>query len=369
MPGGDIAPRALSAAPRGTTLGPMRRRTFLAFGTLLGIGACATREVTMGNRYYAGPVSDHFDGTVFFNPEGMRTNGLRDLLRWQMNSTRADWPDAVAVTPTVPDERVADLRVTMVGHATVLIQAGGLNVLVDPIWSRRASPVGFAGPARVTAPGIAFANLPPIDLVLLSHNHYDHMDVGTLRRLHERFAMPVVTPLGNDTILREAIPGIDARAGDWGETVEAAGTAVRILRCHHWSSRGMRDRSHALWSAFAFETAAGRVYYGGDTGYDGGRPYDIAAEHGPYRLALLAIGAYAPRWFMAGQHQDPAQAVAGLRKLGARHALAVHWGTFQMTDEPREEPPKLLRAALAEQGMPEEVFRALAPGMAWDVPA
>ncbi len=322
----------------------------------------------MGNRYYRGPVSNHFDGEAFFNPGGTPPRGFGDFLRWQVSGNSADWPDGVAVTQTRPEARGEDLRVTLVGHATVLIQAGGVNILTDPVWSQRVSPFSFAGPARVTAPGIAFETLPPIDVVLLSHNHYDHMDISTLRRLHARDGMPVITPLGNDTILRDAIPDIDARAGDWDDVFEVAGLSVRILQCHHWSARGTRDRRHALWCSFAIETPVGRIYVSGDTGYDEGRPYAVGARHGPYRLALLPIGAYAPRWFMRPQHQNPEEAVAGFRTLGAAHALAMHWGTFQLTDEARDEPPEMLRKALAENGIPESRFRAVAPGTAWDVP-
>lgn len=323
----------------------------------------------MGNRYYQGPISDHFDGEAFFNPGGIPPRGFGDLLRWQFGGKRADWPGSVGITQAKPAPRVNDLRVTMVGHASILIQAGGKNILIDPVWSQRVSPFSFAGPARVTAPGIAFDDLPPIDVVLLSHNHYDHLDIATLRRLHARFAMPVLTPLGNDTILRDAVDGIDVTAGDWDEVLEGGGVTVRLLQCHHWSARGTRDRSHALWCSFAIETAAGRIFASGDTGYDAGRPYDVAAAHGPYRLAIIPIGAYAPRWFMKGQHQNPEEAVAGFQTLRARHALAMHWGTFQLTDEAREEPPEKLRLALAAADISPDRFRAVAPGTVWDVPA
>lgn len=347
----------------------MKRRTLIGLGAALAASGWSVRRATAGNRYYNGPITDHFDGTRFFNPGGTLPRGFGDLLRWQWQRDRAPWPDHVAVTAAIPDARTADLRVTMVGHATVLIQAGGINILLDPVWSHRASPVSFAGPARVTAPGIAWDALPPIDVVLLSHNHYDHMCIDTLRRLHGRRAMPVLTPLGNDTILRDAIDGIDARAGDWGDVLEGGGVTARLLRAHHWSARGTRDRSHALWCSFAVDTPAGRLFVSGDTGYDRGRPYAAAAEHGPYRLAILPIGAYAPRWFMKGQHQDPAEAVTGFRALGASWAMAHHWGTFRLTDEARDDPPAGLAAALADQGIDPARFRVILPGTAWDVPA
>ncbi|GIT91088.1 membrane protein [Jannaschia pagri] len=349
----------------------MKRRRFLSIAGLtglLGAAACAIQRTGSANPYYSGPPSDHFDGTRFFNPGGTDPKGFGDLLKWQLGGDRADWPDSVGITQTAPSERVSDLQVTMIGHASVLIQVAGLNLLTDPVWSQRASPFSFAGPARVTAPGVAFDALPPIDAVLISHNHYDHLDVATLRRLHDRFAMPVLTPLGNDALLRDEIPGIDARAGDWGEVLELPDLRVRLLPCHHWSARGTRDRSMALWASFVLETPAGKILHIGDTGYDQGRPYTAAAAHGPYRLAILPIGAYAPRWFMRDQHQNPEEAVAGLIASGAKWGLAHHWGTFQLTNEARDEPPARLSAALAAEDLPLDVFRALPPGATWNVP-
>jgi L-ascorbate metabolism protein UlaG (beta-lactamase superfamily) len=323
------------------------------------------------NRYYQGPVSDHFDGLRFFNPGHPDTDrSLRDAMRWKLREKAAVWPKQVPGRQIKPEARVAALRITMVGHATLLIQAAGLNLLTDPVWSDRASPVSFLGPRRVTPPGIAFADLPPIDAVLLSHNHYDHLDVATLRRLHADHAPLIVTPFGNDTIVRRAVPGANVVAGDWGDRFALAGDVdVHIVPAHHWSARGTGDRRMALWGGFMLRTAAGLVYFAGDTGYGDGAIFRAMQErYGPVDVALLPIGAYAPRWFMAAQHTDPREAVQMMIDLGARDAIGIHWGSFQLTDEAREEPVVLLHAALAERGIDGARFRAATPGDAFDFP-
>jgi L-ascorbate metabolism protein UlaG (beta-lactamase superfamily) len=319
----------------------------------------------MRNRYYSGPVSDHFDGVRFFNPGQPSTDRtVADIWRWRRTSRPAPWPRRVSVEPVRPPDRSDALRVTLVGHATCLIQAAGLNLLTDPVWSDRASPVGFAGPRRVIAPGIDFDDLPPIDAVLLSHCHYDHMDEATLRRLHAVHRPLFVMPLGNDALVRRWMPDARIATGDWGDTLEIGNDAsVTLTPALHWSARGIRDRRMALWSGHYLTTAAGRVWFAGDTGYGDGAPFRaIRATLGPPDLALIPIGAYAPRWFMGPQHCDPAEAVRILREVGARRALAIHWGCFQLTDEARDEPPALLSAALANAGIASERFVAVEPG-------
>lgn len=317
------------------------------------------------NRYYQGPPSDHFDGTRFFNPgQGESDRGFPDVLRWKLGTRSARWPKSVAVRQAVPEPRVAGLAITAVGHATLLIQAGGVNLLTDPVWSERASPFAFAGPKRVTAPGIAFEALPRIDAVLLSHNHYDHLDLATLRRLHARDAPLMAMPLGNDAIVRKGVPGARTVVGDWGDRIALPGGATTTLvPANHWSARRTRDRRMALWAGHWIETPAGSVYFAGDSGWCGGGIFRaIAAKHGAPDVALLPIGAYAPRWFMAPQHADPDEGVAMFEALGAGHALGIHWGTFQLTDEAREEPVERLRAAVAARGIAAERFIAATPG-------
>ena len=326
------------------------------------------------NPYYSGPPSDHFNGERFFLPGGRPTDKSRaDLLKWRFRSRNLPaWPkDYPGLPQDRPPPRVqgAGLRVTFVGHASFLIQTQGLNFLVDPVWSERASPLSFAGPKRVNAPGIAFDDLPPLDAILLTHNHYDHMDMATLKRLAHQRPCPIITPLGNDTILRKAIAKVDTRAHDWGDRVHVGDAAVHLVPAQHWSARSLSDRRMALWCGFVIETHAGKIYICGDTGYGDGHVFrDIFVRHGAMRLALLPIGAYEPRWFMKEQHVDPEEAVRIFQDVDAAHALGCHWGTFRLTDEAIDEPPKQLAVALERAGIAPERFRAARPGEVFEAP-
>jgi L-ascorbate metabolism protein UlaG (beta-lactamase superfamily) len=323
--------------------------------------------------YYNGPVSDHFDGTRFFNPHGPPGKRWRDLVRWfaeRCSGGRAQWP-AWAPSPFSdrPPARVegAAWRISYVGHASLLIQTAGINVLLDPVWSERASPFRFAGPKRVNDPGIAFADLPPIELVLVSHGHYDHLDLATLSRLAAAHNPRVITPLGNDVVMRRHDSKIAAEGQDWGERTEVGkGVAVTLVPAQHWSARSLRDRNMMLWASFVIETPAGRIYFVADSGYGEGRNFRAARERcGPFRLAILPIGAYEPRWFMQDQHMNPAEAVKALDDCGAELALAHHHGTFQLTDEPIDAPRLALGSSLAAAGVPPARFRVLSPGEVW----
>ena len=324
----------------------------------------------MSNRYYQGPASDHFDGTRFFNPGQPPTDrSLGDLLRWKLGSSADPWPKHVAVTPVRPDVRVAGPRVTMVGHATTLIQAAGLNILTDPVWSDRASPFRFAGPRRVTAPGIAFNDLPPIDAVLLSHCHYDHLDIDTLRRLQAVHDPLMVSPLGNDTMVRAAVPGAWTIAADWHDQVElGSGVTTTLTRANHWSNRWPSDVRMALWSGHYLRTPAGTIWFAGDTGYGDGSIFtDLKERLGAPDLALIPIGAYEPRWFMAAQHVAPIEAVRIFQDVGAGRALGIHWGTFRLTDEARGAPVIALAMELDAAGIEPSRFIAAVPGVVADI--
>lgn len=326
------------------------------------------------NPYYSGPASDHYDGTVFFNPDGEAPGSFVDLLRWQLGPGNVSWPkhypspfDDHRPEPEVTGD---GLRLTMIGHASLLLQTAGRNILFDPVFSERASPLAWFGPKRRNPPGIRFDNLPRIDAVLVSHNHYDHLDLTTLKRLADAHPATFVAPLGNDAIMKKAVDPARIVTRDWGETVRISDDlSVHFEPVHHWSARGSRDRRMALWSGFVVEGPAGKVYHVGDTGFHDGINYrEAARKHGPFRLAILPIGAYEPRWFMQGQHQNPDEAVRGHKLCNAAHTAGHHWGTFNLTNEGIEEPLEALSEALARHDVSPETFRPLRPGEAWDVP-
>jgi L-ascorbate metabolism protein UlaG (beta-lactamase superfamily) len=261
------------------------------------------------------------------------------------------------------------LRVALVGHATLLIQVAGLNILTDPVYAERASPVSFAGPLRVNAPGIAFEDLPRIHAVLITHNHYDHLDVATIARLWHRDRPRIVAPLGNDAIIRDEDSGIAVEVRDWGQAADLGhGITAHLLPAYHWSARGMNDRRMALWCAFVLTTPSGTIYHVGDTGYGDGRIFgQVRQRFGAPKLAILPIGAYEPRWFMSPQHMNPEEAVRAMQAVGAGQALGHHWGTFRLTNEGVDEPVQELATALEAAEIPEERFRALRPGEVWQV--
>ena len=326
------------------------------------------------SRYYDGPKSDHFDGERFFDPHGVAPRTRRDLLRWHLHrrarAARAKWP-AWAPSPYIdrPPARVqgAALRISYVGHASMLLQTAGLNLLLDPVWSKRVSPFRFVGPKRVNDPGILFSDLPPIDVVLVSHGHYDHLDLATLSRLAAAHRPRVVTPLGNDTIMRNHDSAIAAEAYDWGDQVNIGkGVVVTLVPTRHWSARNLSDRNMSLWASFVIEAPGGRIYFVADSGYgDGGHFRRARERHGPLRVAILPIGAYEPRWFMRDQHMNPAEAVHAFIDCGAELALGHHHGTFQLTDEAIDAPLVALDDALKDARIPCERFRTLRPGEVW----
>jgi len=297
---------------------------------------------------YQGPPSHNFDGTRFRNLAPRNLASGNDLFRWLVTREEPEWPDWIDEEPgPPPPDRVEgdELRVTFVGHATALVQTAGINLLTDPVWSHRIGPVSFAGPTRKRPPGIRFEDLPPIDAVWISHNHYDHLDMPSVRRVAEEHGARFFVGLGVDLLFEEeGIAG--AEALDWWQSAELApGVVVHGVPAQHFSGRGMTDLDRTLWMGFVLETPGGNVYYAGDTAF-GPHYLRIRERYGRPRLAIMPIGAYQPRWFMTAVHMSPSEAVYASRILGAHYSVPVHFGTFAQGDEDMGDAEADLAAAL-----------------------
>ena len=313
------------------------------------------------------PDSDHCRNGSFFTPHAPQQPGFRAILEWLTHREKTAWPKWIGTARGAPPpERLAaaELRVTFVNHATVLLQIGELNVITDPIWSDRASPVQFAGPRRHRAPGIRFEDLPPIDVVLLSHNHYDHLDTRTLRRLRRRDAPTIYCPLGVAARLRRL--GFHSIVElDWWQHQPFREVVIHCVPAQHFSARGLFDRNRTLWCGWHIECANGGILFAGDTGF-GPHFAEIAARFPAPRLALLPIGAYRPRWFMGPVHMGPEEALEAHGILKPLASMPIHYGTFSLADDGESEPVDHLRSLLPER--PEQAWRLLQEGQGWTIP-
>lgn len=314
------------------------------------------------------PVSDHCDGRRFFNPDPIEPRGLREVLRWKFTSRPARWPKTSAFRP-VPRRPAGagDIRATWVNHSTFLLETPQGNFLTDPVYSACCGPFGWLGPRRAHPPGIALHELPSIHYVLLSHDHYDHCDLPALRLLAEAHDPVAIAPLGNRDLLARAGFGRIVELDWWGKHSPAPNLDIAVTPALHWSNRLSSPRFGRLWGGFFVHAGPARLYFAGDTGYHPTLFKEIARRLGPPDLAMIPIGAYEPRWFMREQHCNPAEAVQIHCDLAARTSVAMHWGTFQLTDENRDDPPLALRAALQSAGVPPENFQIPEPGGCVDV--
>lgn len=292
------------------------------------------------------PLSDHCDGRRFFNPGPSRpAHGLLQVLRWQLRGQRAAWPVQVLNPLFAPPPDVVapgSVAITFINHATFLIRLPEAVVLTDPIFSERCSPVSWAGPKRVRAPGIPLSAVPRPDVVLLSHNHYDHMDFPSLRKLQAQHAPRFITLLGNARQLAKL--GIVATELDWWQDVTVGELCFTATPARHFSARTPFDRNRALWGGFMIKAPGGMILFAGDSGA-GTHWADIRARLGAPDVALLPIGAYEPQWFMSAVHMNPSEAVQAHCTLQARQSVGMHFGTFQLTDEAIDEPLRALDAA------------------------
>ncbi|MCP4602533.1 MAG: MBL fold metallo-hydrolase [Proteobacteria bacterium] len=325
---------------------------------LLAIAAVCVGCAVLNNPVYHAPITDHFDGEYFYNPQGDEMSESRDALHWFLNRDRGYWRDWTDITRAAPPpDRVEDgeLRVTFVNHSTVLIQIDGINILTDPIWSQRSSPMSWVGPRRRMPPGLRFEDLPPIDVVLISHNHYDHLDLPTARRLHEKHRPLFLVPLGNRLLFYEN--GIkDVVELDWWQTVEVKGRLpVTFVPARHFSGRGITDRNKTLWGGYVVNAQAGRIYFAGDTGF-GSHFAEIKERFESFLLAIIPIGSFRPEWFMSPIHISPVDAVRVHQIMGPKASMAIHFGTFPLADDGELEPVERLNQLLREQSIPSDRF-------------
>jgi L-ascorbate metabolism protein UlaG (beta-lactamase superfamily) len=302
--------------------------------------------------------SDHFDGRRFVNPTGIAAQPFSAVPRMLLEP-RTPWPARVDDPPRRPAglDGAAVAVVTFIGHATFLIQTAAGNILTDPMYSRRAGPFNVIGPRRVRQPAVPFDDLPAISMVLLSHNHYDHCDLRTLRKLAQRFDPVVITPLGNGALVRSS--GIRrVEELDWWQESKTSALPITLTPAQHFSARSPLDRNRALWGGFVLMAGGAQIFFAGDTAY---APFfgDVRQRLGPIDLALLPIGAYEPRWFMQSVHMNPAEAVQAHIDLEASESIGMHFGTFQLTTEGVDEPLDALDAACRARNVPLSRFRTL----------
>ena len=344
------------------------------------LGAVIAGVLAGAPAWTAGAPAHHRPGGFQNNHLEFTPKTVADLLRWRLDAWRAGLP---AVAQTAVPTHAPDLgflhanakagaamepAVTWIGHATVLAQFDGINLLTDPVFSERASPLSWLGPRRAQPPALPIADLPRIDVVLISHNHYDHLDEASVKALAAQPGGPplFVVPLGLKAWLADA--GIEhAVELDWWQGHRVGALDIVLTPAQHWSGRGLHDRMQTLWGGFAVFAPRFHLFWAGDTGYspdfeDIRRRFAERQRDGGFDIALLPVGAYEPRWFMASQHVNPAEAVQIHRDLGAKRSLGVHWGTFQLTDESLDTPPAELAAARRAQGVADDAFFVLPVG-------
>jgi L-ascorbate metabolism protein UlaG (beta-lactamase superfamily) len=314
--------------------------------------------------YYKGPITTHFDGNNFYNPGHYKKNTTLDLFRWWFHRKREEWPKQVDNIPQPPLTAItkpSQLRITFVNHATVLIQTEKLNILTDPVWADRVSPFRFIGPVRVRKPGINFNDLPRIDVILISHNHYDHLDLATLVNLENKFHPLILVPLGNKAFLaRYKIDNVVEM--DWWDQHAFKSATITFLPSRHWSARWLNDKCRTLWGSFGIEVENKKIYFAGDTGFSLQNFTNIHSRWGAPDVAILPIGSYKPEWFMQQNHMNPKEAVQTHMLLQAKHSIPIHYGTFQLSDEGINEPIIDLEKALLELRISLQEFRPLLEG-------
>ena len=303
--------------------------------------------------------SPHFHDGRFHNRYTHDKHGIGQFLKWLPDYLKAR-NQAIRFPMIQPDSAFlkgnrSASTVTWIGHSSFLVQTGGINLVTDPHLTERASPFSFAGPKRMVPAAMDFADLPPLDIALISHNHYDHLDEATVRRLaREHPKLHFVVPLGlEEWFVRRRITNVTEL--DWWQDTRIGDSKITAVPVQHFSGRSATDRNQTLWCGLIAEIAGRKLFFAGDTGYS--KDFSEIGEClGPIDLSLIPIGAYQPRWFMQAMHIEPQESVQIHLDLRSQQSVAMHWGTFQLTEEPPDQPPQKLAQALAEKSVPAEKF-------------
>lgn len=309
-------------------------------------------------------ISDHYDGKKFYNPTHIEGQSFGEILKFFVTSKKQDWPESVEnhlklnLNADLTQDQVS---ITFINHASVLIQLKGVNILTDPIWSERASPLSWIGPKRVRGAGIPFGKLPHIDLVLISHNHYDHLDLQSLKKLNNIFKPIFIVPLGDRDLLKDHGIQNVFEMDWWDKKLFSAGVEVQMTPSQHFSARGLFDSYKSLWGSYVILFHGHRIYFGGDTAYSV-HFKSIREKVGPMDIALLPIGAYEPRWFMKQVHMNTEDALQAHIDLGSKQSIGIHLGTFQLSDEKIDQPDIDLKMAIKKVGFKESLFVVLSEG-------
>jgi L-ascorbate metabolism protein UlaG (beta-lactamase superfamily) len=316
-------------------------KIFLLLGFMAFLISCSSPR-------HQGPVSDHFDGEKFFNPFGTPPKGFWTVLKWQLTTTKTQWPEFVEEpqAPAISTDLKSDqIQLTLLNHASVYIQTQKVKLITDPIWSQRSSPFSWAGPKRARNASHRLDELPGVDIVLISHNHYDHFDEASLISLKNKFDPLFLIPLGDGKLLKNL--GITSyQEMDWKDVFvhKESQSEIHFVRNNHWSARGLFDRNHSLWGSYVIKTLGKKIYFAGDTGY-GNHFSEVYKTFGEMDISLLPIGAYEPRWMMQDQHINPEEAVQAHLDLKSKNSFGIHFRTFQLTNEGIEDPVRDLEIA------------------------
>jgi L-ascorbate metabolism protein UlaG (beta-lactamase superfamily) len=331
--------------------------------TTIFLGGC----IFSAPRYSGAPVKN-FDGREFINPGNVETRGFKELLSWLTNRERGEWTPRLDLPYGEKPLTQVDsgIRITFINHSTFLIQVDGINILTDPVWSNRVGPTSWLGPKRMRPPGIRFEDLPVIHYVLISHNHYDHLDINTLKDISQNHKATVLTPPGVKAYLDKKKTGVVEDMNWWDEKTTSGKVQIQCVPAQHFSGRGLFDRNGTLWCGFVIKSPSGNIYFGGDTGYNEQTFKEIGQRAGKIKIALIPIGAYKPEWFMKPVHVTPEEAIKIHLDLEAQQSIGIHFGTFEQADDGQFEPIHDLKIAMKKHGLDENDFLVLEEGVAKD---